>query len=116
MTYRLLTVTTLSVCGLLAAVFGLLAQRLSDIALGREPGWLDSPVLRLSGLAAGSVLVVSGILINSRTIVEYAATRTIQTPWVYVLVGGLFVVCGTILACFGVTLGIVNHLPRREDA
>jgi hypothetical protein len=38
MTYRLLTVVTLSVCGLLSAAFGLLAQRLSDIALGREPG------------------------------------------------------------------------------
>jgi glycosyltransferase involved in cell wall biosynthesis len=116
MTYRLLTVTTLSICGLLSAAFGLLAQRLSDIALGRDPGWLDHPALRLGALGAGGGLIVSGILLNSRTIVEYATTRTIQTPWVYVLVGGLFVISGTALACFGVTLGIVNHLPREDRA
>ena len=111
---RLLTIVTLSVCGLTALAFGLLAQRLSDIALGREPGFLDDKRLRLGALISGALLIVGGIALNSRVIVEYVTTRTIQTPWVYVLVGGLAVISGTVLVCFGVTLGIVNHLPRER--
>lgn len=111
---RLLTIVTLTVCGLTALAFGLLAQRLSDIALGREPGPLDDPRLRLAALLSGGALIVGGIALNSRVIVEYVTTRTIQVPWVYVLVGGLCVISGTVLACFGVTLGIVNHLPREQ--
>jgi glycosyltransferase involved in cell wall biosynthesis len=113
---RLLTVVTLTVCGLTALAFGLLAQRLSDIALRRPPGLLDSPALRLGALASGGALILGGIALNSRTIVEYATTGTIQAPWVYVLVGGLCVISGTVLVCFGVTLGIVNHLPRDKAA
>jgi hypothetical protein len=41
-------------------------------------------------------------------------TKHIETPWVYVLVGGLCVICGTVLPSFGVTLGIVNQLPRDD--
>lgn len=114
MTYRLLTVVTLSVCGAMALAFGLLAQRLSDIALGRKPGLLDSPWLRRGALALGAGLILGGIALNSRTIVEYATTLHIKTPWVYVLVGGLCVISGTLLLCFGVTFGIVNQLPREE--
>jgi glycosyltransferase involved in cell wall biosynthesis len=113
---RLLTIVTLTVCGLTALAFGLLAQRLSDIALGRPPGRLDDARLRLAALVSGLLLIVGGIALNSRVIVEYVTTRTIQTPWVYVLVGGLAVISGTVLVCFGVTLGIVNHLPREKPA
>jgi len=114
MTYRLLTIVTLAVCSFTALTFGLLAQRLSDIALGREPGRLDSPWLRRGAFSFGSALIVAGIALNSRTIVEYVTTRHIQLPWVYVLVGGLFVICGTVLLSFGVTLGIVNQLPAAD--
>ena len=112
MTPRLLTIVTLAVCGLTALAFGLLAQRLSDIALGRDPGVLDNPRLRLGALVLGAALIVGGIALNSRTIVEYVTTMHIQTPWIYVLVGGLCVISGTVLVSLGVTLGIVNHLPR----
>lgn len=111
---RLLTVVTLAVCSFTALAFGLLAQRLSDIALGREAGWLDSPWLRRVALLLGGALIVGGIALNSRTIVEYVTTKHIDLPWVYVLVGGLFVICGTVLLSFGVTLGIVNQLPRDD--
>lgn len=113
MTYRLLTVVTMGVCAAIAGAFGLLAQRLSDIALGRTAGRLDSQALRLGAFAGGGALIVSGILLNSRTIVEYVTTKHIQTPWVYVLVGAFAVIVGTVALSFGVVLGIVNHLPRR---
>ena len=114
MNYRLLTIVTLAVCGLIALVFGLLAQRLSDISLERDPGWLDHPRLRGASFVAGSVLIAAGIALNSRLLVEYARTLHITAPWVYVLVGGLCVIWGTVLVSFAVTLGIVNHLPRHE--
>lgn len=112
MMHRLLSVVTLAACSLTALAFGVLAQRLSDIALGREAGWLGGRWLRWASLLLGLTLIAAGIALNSRTIVEYVTTLKIQTPWIYILAGGLLVISGTVLASFGVTLGIVNHLPR----
>ncbi|MBI3551235.1 MAG: glycosyltransferase family 2 protein [Elusimicrobia bacterium] len=112
MIYRLLTIMTLTVCGLIALAFGLIAQKVSDISVNRPRGWLDARWLRYSSIGAGCLASLGGIALNSRTIVEYWTTRHIQTPWVYVLTGGLCVISGTVLAAFGVTLGLVAHLPR----
>jgi glycosyltransferase involved in cell wall biosynthesis len=115
MIYRLLTIMTLSVCGLIALAFGLIAQKASDIATRRPANWLDEPGLRYGAIAAGILLGLGGVVLNTRTIVEYATTRHIQTPWIYVLTGGLCVISGTVLSAFGITLGLVAHLPRARE-
>ncbi|MFA6002673.1 MAG: glycosyltransferase family 2 protein [Elusimicrobiota bacterium] len=111
MIYRLLTILTLSACSLTAACFGLLAQRISDTVLGRRRPWLESRLLDHGCAIAGGLLGLGGVLLNSRTIMEYAASGRIHTHWIYVLTGGLAVIAGTVLFCFGVTLGLVRHLP-----
>jgi hypothetical protein len=56
-------------------------------------------------------LGLGGILLNSRVIVEYVTSGHITTPWIYVLTGGLAVISGMVLFCFGITLALVGHLP-----
>jgi glycosyltransferase involved in cell wall biosynthesis len=111
MIYRLLTIMTLSACGMISLAFGLVAQKLSDIATRRPASWLDESWPRRTALAVGLASILGGIALNSRTIIEYATTRHIQTPWVYVLTGGLCVIVGTMFAAFAVTLGLVAYLP-----
>lgn len=109
MIYRLLTISTLSVSGLICVCFGLLAQAVSDALVGRAR-WLPPPE---PTAAAGAVLGLGGILLNSKTILEYASSGRITIHWVYVLAGGLAVILGTVLLCFGITLALVRHLPRK---
>jgi glycosyltransferase involved in cell wall biosynthesis len=111
MIYRLLTIMTMAACGLIALAFGFVAQKVSDVAVGRPRSFLDEPGLRYGSTALGVALGLAGILLNSRTIIEFATTRHIHTPWVYVLTGGLCVIIGTVLFAFGVTIGLVAHLP-----
>ena len=108
---RLLTIMTLSVCALICLTFGGLAQRVSDIAVRRRSGWLEKRSLREAAVASGAALILGGILLNSKTIMEYLTKGTISIPWVYILTGGLAVISGTVLAAFGVILGLVGHLP-----
>lgn len=115
MIYRLLTIMTLAVCGLISLTSGLIAQRISDIALGRPATRLDEPWIGHAAAAFGIVLGLAGVVLNTPTIIEYATTRHIQTPWVYVLTGGLLVILGTVLAAFGITSWIVEHLPRAPE-
>jgi len=111
MIYRLLTIVTLCACSLTALCFGLVAQSLSDMATGRCSRWLGWARLPEWSTAAGCLLGLGGILLNSRVIVEYITSGHITAPWVYVLTGGLAVISGMVLFCFGVTLALVGHLP-----
>ncbi|MBI4679542.1 MAG: glycosyltransferase family 2 protein [Elusimicrobia bacterium] len=111
MIYRLLTIVTLAVCSLICLTFGGLAQKLSDIAVRRGSGFWDHPRVRDASLAAGVALVLAGVLLNTRTIVEYVTSRQIHQHWIYVLTGSLTVISGTVLGSFGVTLDLVRHLP-----
>ena len=113
MIYRLLTIVTLCACSLTAICFGLVAQCLSDAVTGRSTAIIRWPGLAGAATAAGVVLGLGGILLNSRTIMEYVTSGRITTHWVYVLTGGLAVISGTVLSCFGVTLGLARHLPAR---
>lgn len=108
MIYRLLTIFTLAVCGLISLAFGLVSQSIADFVLGRKPSWLPPPE---PTAGAGLLLSVGGVLLNSKTILEYVSSGRITIHWVYVLTGGLAVVLGTSLFCLGVTLALVRHLP-----
>ena len=114
MIYRLLTITTLGVCGFVALAFGLISQKVSDIAVRRAPGWIDARWLREGSAAAGAALGVVGVLLNSNTILEYVSSGRIMIHWVYVLVGSLLVISGTVLLCLGLMLGLLDHLPDAE--
>lgn len=115
MIYRLLAILTLSVCGLIALAFGLVAQKVSDITTRKPSGWLDRRWLPEASVAAGVLLGLAGVLLNSRTIMEYASMGRIGAHWAYVLTGGLAVISGTVLACFGITVGLLAHLPDSLD-
>ncbi|MFA6315894.1 MAG: glycosyltransferase family 2 protein [Elusimicrobiota bacterium] len=111
MIYRLLAIVTLAVCSLICLTFGGIAQKLSDAAVGRGSGFWDRPRVRDYSLAVGVVLVLAGVLLNTRTIIEYVTSRQIHQHWIYVLTGSLAVISGTVLAAFGVTLDLARHLP-----
>lgn len=111
MIYRLLTIVTLAVCGFIALCFGLIAQRVSDLLVRRARPWLTGRPLREGAVVLGALLSLSGILLNSKTILEYASSGRITIHWVYVLTGGMAVILGTVLVCFGIVLGLVAHLP-----
>ena len=113
MIYRLLTIVTLSACSVTTLCFGLLSQRISDTATGRPSGRLNRPGLSWGAILSGGFLGLGGVTLNSRPLLEYLSTGRITTHWVYVLTGGLAVISGTVLACFGITLGLVRHLPSR---
>ncbi|MBI5623654.1 MAG: glycosyltransferase family 2 protein [Elusimicrobia bacterium] len=111
MIYRLLTIVTLAVCSLICLTFGGLAQKLSDLAVGRKSGFWDRPRVRDYSIVLGVALVLAGVLLNTRTIIEYVTSRQIHQHWIYVLTGSLAVISGTVLGAFGVTLDLVRHLP-----
>lgn len=116
MIYRLLTITTLTVCGLITLAFGLVAQKVAHISLRRSSGWLDKLAVRSASLLLGVGLGIGGVLLNSKTILEYVSSGRITIHWIYVLTGGLAVISGTVLACFGVTLGLLGHLHPGEQS
>ncbi|HAM34313.1 MAG TPA: glycosyltransferase family 2 protein [Elusimicrobia bacterium] len=111
MIYRLLTIVTLACCGLAALCFGCLAQSLSDAMTGRRTRWLSWTYMPEAAAGLGGLLGLGGVLLNSRTVVEYVTSGRITIHWVYVLTGGLAVIFGTMLGCFGITLALVRHLP-----
>lgn len=115
MIYRLLTVLTLSVCGVIFAAIGLLAQKASNAALGRPVSWVDRPAIRETAAALGASLWLAGAGVNWPTVVEYATTGHITRHWAWVLLGALAVICGTVLVSLSIALGAFAHLPR-EDA
>ncbi|MBI5630325.1 MAG: glycosyltransferase family 2 protein [Elusimicrobia bacterium] len=112
MIYRLLTILTLMVCSMISLAFGMVAQTASNIAVRRPAGWLEYPRLREGAVLLGFGLALGGILLNSDTILEYVSSGRITLHWIYVLAGGLAVILGTVLFCFGTTLDIVAHLPK----
>lgn len=112
MIYRLLTIVTLSVCALICLTYGALSQKLSDIATGRESGLFDHPRIGDASVIAGTACVLGGVLLNTRTIMEYVLSRQIQQHWIYVLAGSLAVISGTVLGAFGVASDLLRHLPR----
>jgi len=115
MIYRLLTVLTLSVCGVIFAAIGLLAQKASNAALGRPVSWVDRPAIRETAAALGASLWLAGAGVNWPTVVEYATTGHITRHWAWVLLGALAVICGTVMVSLSIALGAFAHLPR-EDA
>ena len=110
MIYRLLTIVTLTACGFICLTYGLIAQKISDIANHKDSGWLNEPWLRESAVVFGVLSGLAGILLNSKTILEYVTRGQITIPWIYVLTGGMLVILGTVLAAFGVVLGLMGHL------
>ncbi|MDD5301593.1 MAG: hypothetical protein PHS14_00675, partial [Elusimicrobia bacterium] len=115
MIYRLLTVLTLSACGLIFAAIGLLAQKASNAALRRPVSWVDRPSIRETAGVCGAALWLCGVGVNWPTLVQYATTGHITRHWAWVLLGALAVICGTVLVSLSIALGAFAHLPR-EDA
>jgi len=116
MIYRLLTVLTLSVCGVIFAAIGLLAQKASNAALGRPASWLDRPRVRETAGLAGVALWLAGVGLNWPTVLEYAATGHITRHWAWVLLGAQAVICGTVLASLSIALGAFAHLPHEDPS
>lgn len=114
--YRLLTVMTLSVCAAVCLSFGLVAQRLANVALRRPGGWLDAPWTRRGAAAASALLFGGGVLLNARTIAEYVSSGHIYVHWAYVLTGGLCVILAAVLGSLAITLGIAGHLPTGKPS
>jgi glycosyltransferase involved in cell wall biosynthesis len=112
MIYRLLTIVTLMVCGFIALTYGAVAQRVSNISLRRDEGPLTSPWLPELSIGAGVLLAMGGVILNSRTILEYVSSGRISIHWIYVLTGSLAVILGTVLVSFGITMGLAGHLPN----
>lgn len=95
--YRLITISVLIVAGGNFAILGLLAEQLTALLNNRPVKNVINPG---HCIMVGSGLVIFGVLINVKPMMEYASTGSIQSHWIYVLVGAIFVLLGIeILGC-----------------
>lgn len=110
MIYRLLAIGTLTTAGLVFGLVGLVAQKI--VALVRNESRGAGPRLQAVLLPLGIALAAGGIALNVPNLIDYARAGRIFLHWVYVLVGGLLVVSGSLLFALGVLSRMIDLLQR----
>ena len=118
--YRLITINTLVIAGLMLLTAGIVAERVAAALNGskREYNFMERFLLSLTSvknmLAAGPILVLSGILLNMGTIRDYLTTWHINSHWVYVTTGALFVLAGMQLTGIGVFERLIETIAIKK--
>ena len=119
MIYRLVAVVVALTSGVALLAIGLLAQQ--TVHLIHEdfdpprglPGMLHTIIARRFS-SIGVTLVLAGILINGRSLVEYFTTGQVTAHWIYVLTGGLLVTLGIEFIAFAVMSRALDRLRARR--
>jgi hypothetical protein len=119
MIYRLVAVAVALTSGVALLAIGLLAQQTVHlIHEDYDPprglrGWLHNLIARrFSWIGAG--LVLAGILLNGRSLVQYVSTGQVTAHWIYVLTGGLLVTLGIEFIAFAVLSRALDTLRARR--
>lgn len=119
--YRLFTIMVLWITGINVVTFGAFANYVLEIMHGTKLDrrgflrrWLLHPrVVRRSGLL-GAVLMLSGALLNYRTIYEYVIIGHIYVHWVYILAGATLFLVGLQIFMGSILIRILEELKERE--
>lgn len=120
MIYRLVAVAVSLTCGVALVAIGVLAQQ--TVLLIHDD--LQQPQRGLRGVLqnliarkfswTGAALVMGGILLNVRSLVQYVTTARVTAHWIYVLTGGLLVTLGVELIAFAVLSRALATLRARR--
>ena len=119
--YRLLTVNTLIIVGLMLLSIGIVAERVAASLNGgvRKHTFIGRFLLSFCStknmLLAGPVLVLIGIALNFGTILDYLTTWHISFHWVYVSTGALLILSGMQLAAVGVFERLIETILTKEN-
>jgi len=119
MIYRLVAVGVAMTSGVALVAIGLLAQQIvqlvhEDFSPGRGVGRLLRRLGARQFTLIGAALVLGGIVLNFRSVVEYLTTGQVTAHWIYVLTGGLLVTLGIELLAFGVLSRALGTLRARR--
>lgn len=107
--YRLITITVLFLVGLNFLLSGLLANDIVSI-INQQKNFLRNSSLSRSlkyilsprgSFLTGSTIILSGIILNWRVILQYLSDGKIFVHWVYVLTGAFLVLFGIQIISFG---------------
>lgn len=121
MIYRLITVMVLALSAIVFLALGILADRIVALINDYEP-WhgtrlgkiLDRYILSRTYLIA-IVLIMSGVLLNLKTIYQYVTSGHIYVHWVYILTGALLVLAGIQLLALSILGKIIRLLKEKLD-
>lgn len=119
MIYRLVAVAVALTTSVALISVGLLAQQTVSLIHEdyRPPRHLHGVLHRLlfQHLARWAILLgVGGVVLNWRSLVQYATTGRVTAHWIYVLVGGLLVTLSIELVAFAVLARVLSILQIRR--
>ena len=118
--YRLLSINTSIIVGLMLLTIGIVAERVAASLNGgkRKYSLIERFMLSFYStknmLLAGPILALIGIILNLGTILDYLTTWHISYHWVYVSTGALFVLAGMQLAAVGVLERLIETILLRK--
>jgi glycosyltransferase involved in cell wall biosynthesis len=119
--YRLLTINTMILAGLMLMTVGIVAERVAASLNGgkRKYTFIERFLLSFCStknmLLAGLALVLIGVTLNIGTILDYFTTLHISYHWVYVSTGALFILAGMQLTAVGVFERLIETILTKKD-
>lgn len=119
--YRLFTVMVLVVTGINLLTFGAFCNRVLTMLYPHRPiqrsVWghvlLRERLVRSAGWIGGT-FILAALLLNHRTIIEYALTRQIHVHWSYVLTGATLFLTGVQLIMCRFLLAVLGELQTYQ--
>lgn len=117
--YRLLFVLVAAVSGVQMVFLGLMAQTITNLIHNYD---METPVEKLLNKTVlnrltllGAICLFVAVLLNTKTILQYATERKIFVHWSYVVTGGLLVLLGFQLLAFSIINRIVTVLKEQKE-
>lgn len=116
--YRLITVVVLFVAGFNTISLGIVANNVVSIIHRKEQKKdilhkliYERAYKHLNFV--GLLLVFAGIMLNHKTVFQYATMRKIYVHWSYLLTGAVLILSGIQLYVFNVLIKIIDELKKR---
>jgi glycosyltransferase involved in cell wall biosynthesis len=121
MIYRFIAILTLTLSGINLVALGILSDYIVALINDYEP-WHGTKLgkflerLLFSKLPFLSIVfILSGVLLNLKTIYQYVTSGHIYVHWIYVLTGALLVLAGIELLGFSILKRILLFLTEKRD-
>ena len=120
MIYRIIAVITSIIVGSILFFINLVMKdfvayaKNKELTFERSTNWFIKAITKPRNIIiTGIAVLLAGILLNSRSLLEYIATRTISQHWIYILMGAFLFIQGTIIFVFGVAQHIIHVYKRK---